>query len=147
MKNLIHSTRSILILAAIAVVMFSCGKKGGTPTATNPGKYSTATGLEYNSEEGFQVAEYRGQPEGPNLVFIEGGRTVLGAYEEDIMTWRDNVERTVTVASFLAVFFSPRPRLAFGGGLSRRVMGIPLPSALTTMIVSLGAISGTSRAS
>jgi len=100
MKNLIHSTRSIITLAAIAVIMFSCGKKGGTPTATNPGKYSTATGLEYNSEEGFQVAEYRGQPEGPNLVFIEGGRTVLGAYEEDILTWRDNVERTVTVASF-----------------------------------------------
>jgi len=40
------------------------------------------------------------QPQGPNLVYIEGGRMVLGSFEEDILLARDNLERTVTVASF-----------------------------------------------
>jgi len=33
-------------------------------------------------------------------VYIEGGRTVLGSFEEDLLKNGDNVERTVTVASF-----------------------------------------------
>lgn len=73
---------------------------GGSPTSVAPGDFSSATGLEYNEEGGFAVNDYRGQPEGPNLVFIEGGRTVLGSFEEDVLTTRDNVERAVTVASF-----------------------------------------------
>jgi len=56
--------------------------------------------LAYNEDDGFQVNEFSGQPDGPNLVFIEGGRTVLGSFEEDIFKKRDNIERTVTVASF-----------------------------------------------
>lgn len=73
---------------------------GGNPTSTSPGDFSSATGLEYNEEGLFQVNEYQGQPAGPNLVFIEGGRTVLGTFEEDLLTSRDNIERAVTVASF-----------------------------------------------
>ena len=34
------------------------------------------------------------------MVFIEGGRTTLGSSEEDILNRHDNIERTVTVASF-----------------------------------------------
>lgn len=83
----------------------SCGKLpfvggSGNPTSVNPGVASSATGLEYNEEGGFEVNQYQGQPEGPNLIFIEGGRTVLGSFEEDIMYRRDNIERTVSVASF-----------------------------------------------
>src|SRR6476661_3456457 len=65
-------------------------------------KYLTyaATGIEYNQDEGFQVADYEGQPEGPGLIFIEGGRTTLGSSEEDLAMTRDNLERTVTIASF-----------------------------------------------
>lgn len=88
---------SAATLAAIALV--SCGGSGN-PTSTNPGGGSTATGLAYNEEDGFQVAPYQGQPNGPNLVFIEGGRTVLGSFEEDLLKTGDNQERTVTVASF-----------------------------------------------
>jgi len=88
-----------LCMIAIGAVIFSCGSKGH-PTASRPGNISTTTGLEYNDDEGFQVMDFRGQPEGPNLVYIEGGRTTLGSYEEDIMNTRDNLERTVTVASF-----------------------------------------------
>ena len=85
-----------------AFLLSSCIFGGsGRPDSNNPGKASTVTGLEYNvEEEGFQVSEYSGQPIGPNLIFIEGGRTTLGSSEEDVLNYRDNVERTVTVASF-----------------------------------------------
>lgn len=79
-------------------ILASCGSS--KPDARNPGLLSTATGLEYNEDGHFQVADFQGQPAGPNLVFIQGGRTTLGSYEEDILNSRDNIERTVTVASF-----------------------------------------------
>ena len=76
------------------------------PSSRNPGSVSTTTNLEYFSdaqaeeEEGFVVADFGGQPPGPNQVFIQGGRAVLGTYEEDVFYTHDNVERTVTVQSF-----------------------------------------------
>ena len=97
-KKLSYVTK-VLLCFGVAVYIQACGSKKN-PTATSPGYLSTTTGLEYNDDEGFQVKDFRGQPEGPNLVFIEGGRAVLGSYEEDILNSRDNVERTVTVASF-----------------------------------------------
>ena len=81
-----------------ACALASC--KSGPRTATKPGKYSSTTGIEYNTEEGMKVADYAGIPEGPGLIFIEGGRTVLGSAEEDIAMTHDNMERTVTIASF-----------------------------------------------
>lgn len=99
MKKFSFVLRSVLPFAALIVLFWAC-KSGTNPTATRPGKFSTATGLAYNDDEGFQVLNYRGQPEGPNLRFIPGGRTVLGTFEEDIFNRRDNIERTVTVASF-----------------------------------------------
>jgi len=90
---------------AAAVFISGCslfGNRGGKPTATNPGQMSTATGLVYNDEDanGFVVQPFEGQPDAPNTVFIEGGRAIMGSFEEDVMSWRDNVERTVSVASF-----------------------------------------------
>ena len=79
--------------------MTSCNKSGN-PDASDPGKYSTKTGAEYNQEAGFQVADFEALEEGPGLIFIEGGRTTLGSGEEDVAMTRDNIERTVTVASF-----------------------------------------------
>ncbi|NMM46992.1 gliding motility lipoprotein GldJ [Marinigracilibium pacificum] len=99
MKKLSRTAKRLSLFLCVAAVMGSCKMKT-QPNAQNPGPVSTTTGLEYNADEGFQVSEYRDQPVGPNLVFIEGGRTVLGSFEEDIMNSRDNVERTVTVASF-----------------------------------------------
>ena len=93
--NAVFCSASLLFMVAFIT---SCG--GGHPTSSNPGSISNATGLEFNEEGGFQVNEFSGQPEGPNLVFIEGGRTVLGTFEEDVTHAHDNVERTVTVASF-----------------------------------------------
>lgn len=89
----------IATLALTVAYMASCGKQGN-PSATNPGDASTTTGIEYNTDDGFQVNDFAGQPEGPNLVFVEGGRFTMGSFEEDLMQTRDNMERTVTVASF-----------------------------------------------
>lgn len=91
--------KSATVVALATLGLASC-KPAGNPTSTNPGAGSTVTGLAYNDEDGFQVAPYQGQPDGPNLVFIEGGRTVLGSFEEDLLKTGDNVERTVTIASF-----------------------------------------------
>ncbi|MBO2008396.1 SUMF1/EgtB/PvdO family nonheme iron enzyme [Hymenobacter negativus] len=89
-----------LCLAAVGLVgLSSCGKNG-QPTASKPGKYSSTTGIEYNTEKGMSVADFKKIPEGPGLVFIEGGRTVLGSQEEDVTQTHDNIERTVTIASF-----------------------------------------------
>ena len=83
----------------LALIVQSCGG-GGYRSASNPGGASSVTGSAYNEEGGFQVNDYAGQPEAPNMVFIEGGRATLGSSEEDILNRHDNVERTVTVASF-----------------------------------------------
>jgi len=101
MKKTLRYLNYIILLAIASVVLASCFRFGSSqPTAAGPGPASTTTGLEFNQEDGFQVNPFQGQPVGPNLVFIEGGRTVLGSFEEDIFKKRDNIERTVTVASF-----------------------------------------------
>ena len=97
--------RGLFFLVGGSMIVASCslfGGKGGKPTATNPGQMSTATGLAYNDDDagGFQVKPFEGQPDAPNTVFIEGGRAVMGSFEEDVMSYRDNIERTVSVASF-----------------------------------------------
>jgi formylglycine-generating enzyme len=98
--------KSLSLLAVVAFFASSCsllgiGNKGAKPTAVNPGQMSTATGMEYGDDPGlYAVPEFKGQPPAPNTVFIEGGRAVMGSFEEDVMSSRDNVERTVSVASF-----------------------------------------------
>lgn len=99
MKKVFNAMKYAAAILIGSAILSACSKSGN-PTSTKPGKYSTVTGLPYNQEGGFQVNPFRGQPEGPNLVFIEGGRTVLGTFEEDLLNTHDNVERTVTVASF-----------------------------------------------
>ncbi len=89
---------SLIPLLAVVVLMGACKSK--SPTSANPGKQSTATGINYNTKDGYKVAKFKGQPTGPNLVFIEGGRFTMGALEEDVLNARDNYERTVTVQSF-----------------------------------------------
>jgi gliding motility-associated lipoprotein GldJ len=97
-------TKSLLFVVALSFLFSSCFlKRGGFPTSQNPGQVSTATGLEYAREKDeklFDVGPYKDQDQLPHMVYIQGGRVVLGSFEEDIMATRDNVERTVSVASF-----------------------------------------------
>lgn len=96
---------SALLILVLGLMLGGCNKK--PPTSTKPGKESSATGVAFgkkkpNGEEGgFKVEKFKGQPAGPNLVFIEGGRHILGSFEENIeMTASDNIENTVTIKSF-----------------------------------------------
>lgn len=104
----------MVLLVVIASAASSCSfinkllGKGGAPTAEDPGSFSTATGLAFNMDEsvdtavtsGYLIRPFSGQPDAPNLRFIEGGRTVLGTFEEDLLNSGDHIERTVSVASF-----------------------------------------------
>jgi formylglycine-generating enzyme len=83
-----------------AVFLTSCSSKKAT--SLNPGSKSRTTGQAYakKNKEGFKVEAFAGQPAGPNMVFIEGGRFTMGTLEEDVAYSRDNIERTVTLASF-----------------------------------------------
>ncbi len=91
-----------LMLEGCSILPFG----NSNPSARNPGTTSTTTNLEYFSdafaedEDGFVVAGFDGQTPGPNQIFVQGGRAVLGTYEEDVFFTHDNVERTVTVQSF-----------------------------------------------
>lgn len=96
---------SALMLVS-ASILSSCNKTPGygRRTASNPGKKSATTGSEFSFDENdstnFFVAKRAEQIPGPNLKFIQGGRTVLGTQEDDIMAFRDNLERTVSIANF-----------------------------------------------
>ena len=103
--KLMKHLKGLLFFVGGTMIISSCsllGGGGGKPTATNPGQMSNTTGLAYNDEDagGFQVNPFEGQPDAPGMVFIEGGRAVMGSFEEDVMSYRDNIERTVSVASF-----------------------------------------------
>lgn len=105
MIKTLNIVKSAFLFVGGSFLIASCslfGGGGGFPTSEHPGEMSTATGLVYNDEDnnGYMVKPYAGQPDAPNMVFIEGGRHVMGSFEEDLLTSRDNIERTVSVASF-----------------------------------------------
>jgi sulfatase modifying factor 1 len=104
MKRTAGLLKGALLVVGGSMMLSSCflGGGGGRPTSSHPGALSTTTGMAYNDEDnnGFEVKPFAGQPEGPNLVFIEGGRSVVGSFEEDLLNRRDNIERTISVASF-----------------------------------------------
>ena len=102
LKRLVFFATLVSVVASCSFIQKYTGKGGGAPTAENPGEFSTATGLRYNDDEkpSFQVTAFEGQPDAPNMRFIEGGRAVMGSFEEDVMSSRDNLERTISVASF-----------------------------------------------
>ena len=100
---------SIIAVSALILmggILSSCNKTPGygRRTAAKPGKVSASTGAEFsfdaNDSSKFQVTKLAQQVVGPRLKFIQGGRTVVGSQEQDVMAFRDNVERTVTIASF-----------------------------------------------
>ncbi len=95
-----------VFLIASSSILSSCNKTPGygRRTAANPGKKSATTGAEFSFDEQdttqFFVSKNAEQIPGPNLKFIQGGRAVLGSQEEDVMAFRDNLERTVSIANF-----------------------------------------------
>ncbi|MCU0401169.1 MAG: gliding motility lipoprotein GldJ [Algoriphagus sp.] len=106
LNNKSWGTLATALILASASFLSSCQKTPGygRRTANDPGKRSATTGAEFSFDEQdttqFFVSKNAEQIPGPNLKFIQGGRTVLGSQEEDFMAFRDNLERTVSIASF-----------------------------------------------
>ena len=67
MKKMNRVIKHAVCLVAGASMLFSCVKKN--PTSMAPGKSSTTTGLAFNEENGFQVNDYAGQPDGTKSCF------------------------------------------------------------------------------
>ena len=106
LPNNLRSWAIVLVLVAVTVLS-SCQKNNtyGRRTAGNPGKKSATTGAGFNFDpneesEEFFVAKDAEQIPGPNLKLIQGGRTVLGAGEDDIMRFNDNPQRTTSISTF-----------------------------------------------
>ncbi|MFD2203833.1 gliding motility lipoprotein GldJ [Shivajiella indica] len=103
-SNLRMIAATLLIVGG--AILSSCNKQTGygRRTAAKPGKVSPTTGASYSLSDkdttNFYVTRVAKQIIGPNLKYIQGGRAVLGSQEQDVMAFRDNVERTVTIASF-----------------------------------------------
>ena len=99
-------TWAIALTLVTATVLSSCQKNNsyGRRTAGNPGKMSATTGADFSFDADdstqFFVAKKGEQIPGPNLKLIQGGRAILGSQEEDVMAFRDNIERTVSISTF-----------------------------------------------
>jgi formylglycine-generating enzyme len=93
---------TVLTLSA-ATVLSSCNRDSRR-TAGKPGKTSASTGAAFsfndNDTTQFRVVRVNREVVGPRLKLIQGGRAVIGSQEQDVMAFRDNAERTVTIASF-----------------------------------------------
>jgi formylglycine-generating enzyme required for sulfatase activity len=95
--------RQIALCAVLlsTVLWTGCGKKD----INMAGPVNRKTGVKYKELAGDKHftksrLNYKGQPTGPGLVFIEGGTFHMGGGEKDIAYMMDNRERQVTVASF-----------------------------------------------
>lgn len=112
-----QNMKTLLVAGTCAVTLGACSMFGKKQSEGFPmqvqrsdnvhkkGMFSQVTGIPYNMQDtgaytSLKVSPYLGQPDGPNLVFIEGGRFVMGSGEEDILYTRDNRERTISIQSF-----------------------------------------------
>jgi sulfatase modifying factor 1 len=89
--------KSLLACTLVVFMVSSC------PLLKKGSSIDSKTGAEYATEGdmlGYQPYNEQELPAPPGMVFIQGGRTVLGSFEQDLYGARDNVERTVTVNSF-----------------------------------------------
>lgn len=89
-----------LLAGSLMVFAVSSCKLLGISGGSN---VDSKTGAEYATESdlmGYRPYSAQELPSPPGMVFVQGGRTVLGSYEQDLYGSRDNIERTVTVNSF-----------------------------------------------
>ena len=97
---------AIALLLVTVTLLSSCQKNSsyGRRYASAPGKRSATTGADFSFDADdstqFFVAKKAEQIPGPNLRLIQGGRAILGSQEEDVMAFRDNLERTVSISTF-----------------------------------------------
>lgn len=99
MKNITRFLKvSVVVLLATSILQ-SCSLLGGGKGSG----VSSTTGAAYGSSKdtlSFSPYDIQNLPNPPGMVFVQGGRTILGSFEQDLFGARDNIERTVTVNSF-----------------------------------------------
>ncbi len=98
MKTRVGQIKASILGLAVMISASSCSILGG-----GKDKVSSTTGAEYGTDKsvlGFQPYDDQELPSPPGMVFVQGGRTILGSFEQDLYGSRDNIERTVTVNSF-----------------------------------------------
>lgn len=89
---------SLVIGSLVVAFGIACGKKSSFPTSYNPGKYSTATGVAFNKgEDAFEVTKFKGQSVPPGMVYVPGGMTVIGSYDESALGNKGSRKRKVTI--------------------------------------------------
>lgn len=98
MKNIARFLKVTVIVLLATSILQSCsllGKKGGGISSTTGAAYG------YGKDTlSYQPYDIQNLPNPPGMVFVQGGRTILGSFEQDLFGARDNIERTVTVNSF-----------------------------------------------
>ncbi|HEY9117601.1 MAG TPA: SUMF1/EgtB/PvdO family nonheme iron enzyme [Roseivirga sp.] len=99
MKKGVGQLKAGIMGLAVLCLSSSCsllgGGKGDNVSATTGAVYATERSL-----LGYRPYDDQTLPNPPGMVFIQGGRTILGSFEQDLYGSRDNIERTVTVNSF-----------------------------------------------
>lgn len=98
MKNIARFLKVTVIVLLATSILQSCsllGKKGGGVSSTTGAAYGSG-----NDTLAYQPYDIQNLPNPPGMVFVQGGRTILGSFEQDLFGARDNIERTVTVNSF-----------------------------------------------
>jgi formylglycine-generating enzyme len=90
------SGKGILAILTFALLAASCGKQPSNSLV------SDKTGWNFNDPAlgGYDVKEYNGQITAPGLVFIEGGRFVMGQTDEDVPYDHNNTPHAVSLPSF-----------------------------------------------
>ena len=99
MKSSVGQIKSGLLGLAVLFSASSCSLLG----IGKKDNVSATTGAEYATQKsllGYRPYDDQELPSPPGMVFIQGGRTILGSFEQDLYGSRDNIERTVTVNSF-----------------------------------------------
>ena len=100
MKFLNIPIKTLFVGGLVLLSVSSCKLLGIGGGGSN---VDSKTGAEYATDNdllGYQPYNEQKLPSPPGMVFVQGGRTVLGSFEQDLYGARDNVERTVTVNSF-----------------------------------------------
>ena len=98
MTNIASQLKIVFSILLLLMGLSSCFLFKG-----NRAGISSTTGLKYGTDQaslGYQPYDDQTLLNPPGMVFVQGGRTILGSFEQDLYGARDNIERTVTVSSF-----------------------------------------------
>ncbi|OJW68909.1 MAG: gliding motility lipoprotein GldJ [Candidatus Amoebophilus sp. 36-38] len=96
MKKLSYLISTTFLLILLISYLAGCGDT--KPTGSKPGKRSTATGIPFSQEDLLRIKSSKKQKIAPDMVYVEGGSTIMGVFGEGNVT--NSPKKEVTVTSF-----------------------------------------------